>query len=177
MTDHTNTDELITLHKDAEQSRVFVETLMGINVYVADGLCNYKAAGLDIAAALSDYDSDRKEVVIYINSKLLNGPKELYNAVCLHELGHVFNGHVSDAMRDRVLIDKRLTIKLELEADAWAVAHGADAKVLRDYLKDVRDAVIDTVGKEVYEQLFETYETVRIFHTELDKRIAALSKQ
>lgn len=174
---YINNGKLIALHKDAEQFRVFVETLMGINVYVADGLCNYKAAGLDIAAALSDYDSDRKEVVIYINSKLLNGPKELYNAVCLHELGHVFNGHISDAMRDRVLIDKRLTIKLELEADAWAVAHGADAKVLRDYLKDVRDAVIDTVGKEVYEQLFETYETVRMFHTELDKRITALSKQ
>lgn len=177
MADYIDNEKLIALHKDAEQSRVFVETLMGINVYVADGLCNYKAAGMDIATAVTDYDPDRKEVIIYVNSKLVNGSKELYKAICLHELGHVFNGHISDAMRDRVLIDKRLTIKLELEADAWAVAHGADAKVLRDYLKDVRDTMIDTVGKEVYEQLLETHETARIFHTELDKRIAALSKQ
>ena len=52
---YINNGKLIALHKDAEQSRVFVETLMGINVYVADGLCNYKAAGLDIAAALSSF--------------------------------------------------------------------------------------------------------------------------
>ena len=79
-------------------------------------------------------------------------------------------------MQDRALIDKHLKIELELEADAWAVKHGADAKVLRDYLKDVRDAVINAVGKENYDRLFETYATTRIFHAGFKARIAALSK-
>ena len=159
------------------EARVCVETIMGVNVYINDDFCKYNACYLDIAIAVADYDTVRKETCIYVNNKLLNGPKELYNAVCLHELGHIYNGHLSKAVQDRALLDKHLKVELELEADAWAVEHGADAKVLRDYLKDARDAVINAVGKENYDRLFETYETTRIFHSGFDERIAALSKQ
>lgn len=167
-------EEYINICNRLVEDRVYVETIMGIDVYVADDFCNYRAGGIDVAIGTADYDYDRDEVAIYVNSKILNGPKELYTAVCLHELGHIFNGHLSDAVQDRVLIDKHLRIDLELEADAWAVAHGADAQVLCDYIKDARDITINAVGKEAYDQLLELSETVRIFHTGFDERITAL---
>lgn len=165
-----NNEELTNLRDRVAQNRVYVETIMGIDVYVAEFICNYLAGALDIASAAADCDDDRK--VIYINSKLLNGSKKLYDAACRHELGHIFCGHVSADMKDCVIIDNNL----ELEADAWAVAHGADAKVLRDYLEDVYELQVDIIGKELYNQLVETNETMRMVDAQFNERIAALSK-
>lgn len=161
---YVNNEELTNLRDRVAQNRVYVETIMGIDVYVADEYCNY------LASAAADYDDDRK--VIYINSKLLNGSKKLYDAACRHELGHIFCGHLSADMKDCVIIDNNL----ELEADAWAVAHGADAKVLRDYLEDVHELQVNMIGKELYNQLVETNETVRMVDAQFNERIAALSK-
>lgn len=172
MASYIDNEKIIALHKDAEQNRVFVETLMGINIYVADELCNYIVGGMDIATAVTDYDPDQKKVIIYVNSKLVNGSKELYDAICLHELGHIFSGHLNEAAQDCLLVKDRL----ELEADAWAVAHGADAQVLCDYLKDVRDLDISLIGEERYNELLETNEAVKMLDENRKVRIAALSK-
>lgn len=163
-------EELTNIRDRVAQNRVYVETIMGIDVYVADEFCNYIAGNVDIASAAADYDGDRK--VIYINSKLLNGSKKLYDATCRHELGHIFCGHLSADMEDCVIIDNNL----ELEADAWAVAHGADAKVLRDYLEDAYELLVDMIGKEFYNKLVETSEAVKMTDNQLKVRIAALSK-
>ena len=163
-------EELINIRDRVAQNRVYVETIMGIDVYVADEYCNHIAGGVDIASAIVDCDDD--QTVIYINSKLLNGSKKLYDAACRHELGHIFCGHLSADMKNCVVIDNNQ----ELEADAWAVAHGADAKVLRDYLEYVYELHIDMIGKELYNQLVETNETIRMIDAQFNERIAALSK-
>lgn len=171
---YINNDEIITLHKNAEQNRVFVETLMGINVYVEDEICDYVMGDMNVASAVTDYDPDQKKVVIYVNSKLVNGSKKLYDAIRLHELGHIFSGHLStDNTRETcVLINDRI----ELEADAWAVAHGADAESLCDYLKNIQDLEINFFCEERYQQLVEINEAVKMAGHQLKVRIAALYK-
>lgn len=184
MADNIYNDELITLYKNAEQNRVFVETLMGFDVYVADEFCNYVMGGTNVASAVTAYDTVQKKMAIYVNSKLVNGSKKLYDAICLHELGHIFSGHLhaddqlsnDDHSRDDaqgcVLIDDRI----ELEADAWAVEHGADAEALCDYLKNILELKIFLIGEEYYKQLLETNEAVKMADNQLKVRIAALSK-
>lgn len=172
MTSYTDNEELFTLYKNTEKDRIFVETLMGTDIYIADEFCNYLVGGMDVGTAFTCCDRERKKTFIYINHKLLSGPKEFYEAVCLHELGHIFSGHLHDEAQYGLFIDDRQ----ELEADAWAVAHGADAKVLRDYLEDFYELQIDAVGKELYNQLVETNESVKMVDNQLKVRIAALSK-
>lgn len=166
-----NNEELNNVRNAAVKNRVYVETLMGIDVYVADDVCNYVTGGMDVASAVADCDDDQNKV-IYVNSKLLNGSKELYNAICRHELGHIFSGHLNSEMKDCVIIDNNL----ELEADAWAVKHGANAQILRDHLKSAYDLQINMVGEELYKQLVETNETVKMIDEQLKARIVALSK-
>lgn len=64
---------------------------------------------------------------VFIETELaLRLSDEEYHAVFLHEEGHAACGHI-----ERLMAGEALGVHLELEADRYAIKHGADPKALR----------------------------------------------
>lgn len=150
--------------------REFFDVIDGVNIYVADGYCNIFMQGAKVPAAFADREADGSKVV-YINSITAKQvDTDLRQAIVLHECGHIACGHI-DRCGDELIID----VDLELEADAYAVAHGAKASVLKDTINAIRQMQIDAVGVEAYEAILRVDEGARAVDDMYLTRMAALN--
>lgn len=151
--------------------REFFDVINGVKIYIADGYCNLFMRGVELPAAFADREADGSKV-IYVNS--ITAKKvdaELRQAVILHEYGHIACGHI-DRYGDELVID----VAVELEADAYAVAHGAKASVLKDFIDGARQMQINAVGGvDRYEAILRTDEGARVVDDIYLTRMAALA--